>query len=589
MSPSLDTPDTTTPEAIDATAVIEARRTVPADMASVEIIRDDDAVPSIPDAEAISVDGLAALDEVKKAQLAEFLAKVRRDAARNALSGMSRTDASMQRAICALTLERILSPEKDWAEEAKKRGADTGKVKSKHKAASSVYATFVVDVEKGTPEDLQNLARNAERWSLAVEGLENKIKALSPNEQRKFTLDDNGIDHAVGYLDENGGINAVAAAQRAENRQTPAEREHQIALNAAKADEYLVEAGKQEMLDHAEGVKDGEATISLALVIEVGGKKVLLSANAGLADAVLAQALKAQAPVDPLVDTVGEILQVGAMIEELETDTPTDNLDDPKASDTEKRLASRHIVFKPDGSMLVSPILNPDGPVVLVQTKQPILKDWPKMPCHLQAQSRRTIEANIASPDRRKLFAASIVDPGKTQGHARIVFATSVAEKPESGKTSVSVLVEPLRSQQGNYPLDVLHANFSPKQEFPVNRDGLQLLMDFASGIKSPGANSVTVEMTGAEAKFTFGRKSKVVAAATPTKGLVKVMARHLRSALTTIADLPLAENSVTFATDGDGAVRIGFRTARADYAVFIPAVVNGKLSNRHFTAMTVA
>lgn len=88
--------------------------------------------------------------------------------------------------------------------------------------AGEKYA--VVGMDKGTPEDWKNLTRNAERWSLAVEGLENQIKSLSYDEQLKFTLDDTGLDHAVDFLDERGGINAVAAVTRADNNKTPAEK-----------------------------------------------------------------------------------------------------------------------------------------------------------------------------------------------------------------------------------------------------------------------------------------------------------------------------------------------------------------------------
>ncbi|MHA6298546.1 hypothetical protein [Devosia sp. CAU 1758] len=584
---------TTTPEATAAiTNAVVANEGMVSVTEQVKFEPSNSAEPTPVTIEAISVDALGSLDDAKKAELGEFLSKVRTDAGATALNGMSRTDASLKRAISALVLERLVFPDKDWADEAKKRGVDTTKFKSKHKAAPSVYATFVVDIDKGTPEDRRNLGRNAERWCLAVEGAENRIKALLPDEQRKFTLDDRGFDHVANFIDEHGGINAIAASTRAENNKTPAERDHQIALDTAKASEYLVEAGRRALLDHAEGVTDKGATVTLALAAKMDGQTVVMEADAGLADAVLEQALKAQAPVDPIVDAVGEILQVGTMIEEVETDLPKDLLEDPTDKNTDKRLASRHIVFMPDGTMRVSTILNPHSPVVLVQTAQPVLAVWPTMPCHLQAQSRRRVEANIASPHRRKLFKMHVEEPGKTLGHCRLVFATAVAVEPKNGKAEVGVLVEPLRSKQENYPLDVRHEDFKPDWEFPLGGADRQLLVGFVSAIRSPGHKTITINMDGSEAEFVFGKTSQTLDAATPTRGKVSVMARHLRSALTTIADLPLVKdpkNPVTFAADREGAVRISFATKRATYAVFIPAVKGDEtLSNRYFTPIKV-
>ncbi|KKB76499.1 hypothetical protein VW35_17025 [Devosia soli] len=584
MSTSLDTnPTSETTNAAIATdgmvSITEQVKVEPSNIAS----------PAVSDAKAITLVDADGMLEVEKRNLSERIAPRRLEVGADATRSALRGDKLMLLGVSWLALAWIAFPGWEWAEEVKRRDINTGAIKSKHKLAFATAATFNLDPSHSDPEIAKQHGQLVDRLSLAGEGLVALIEKLPLEERNAITFDDEGAEKVVPYLKKAGGINAVAAATRADNNKTPAERNHQIALDPAKANEYLAEAGKLALLAQAKGIGDNDATVTLALAINVGDETIHVEADAGLADTVLAQALKAKAPVDPVVDTIGEILQVGRVIEEVETDKPKDHLADPKAEDTEMRDASRHVVFMPDGTMRVSAILNPDSPVVLVQTSQPVLPKWPTMPCHLQAQSRRIIEANIINPDRRKLFKMRVVEPGKTLGHCRLVFATEVAVEPRNGKVELGVLVEPLRSKQENYPLDVRHGDFAPDWEFPLDLSARQILMSFVSAIKTPGDRAVSINMNGSEAEFVFGKTSQTVDAATPTKGKVSVMARHLRPALMTIATLPLVKDSMTFAADRDGAVRIAFGTARANYAVFLPAVMaNKSLSNRYFTPIKV-
>lgn len=578
--------DTTTPETTNAAVATP-------DMASiteqVKVEPSNIVTSAVSDAKAVTLVDVDGMLEVEKRNLSERIAPRRLEVGADATRSALRGDKLMLLGVSWLALAWIAFPGWEWAEEVKKQQINSGAIKSKHKLAFATAATFNLDPSHKNPDIAKQHGQLVDRLSLAAEGLVGIIEKLPLDERSTITFDDEGADKVVAYLKQAGGINAIAAATRADNNRTPAERDHQIVLNPAKANEYLVEAGKQALLDQAQGIEDNEATVTLALAVKVGDETVHVEADAGLSDMVLAQALKAQAPVDPIVNTIGEILQVGTMIEEVETDKPKDHLADPKAEDTQMRDASRHVVFMPDGTMRVSPILNPDSPVVMVQTVQPVLADWPTMPCHLQAQSRRIVEANIANPDRRKLFKTRVEDPGKTMGHCRLVFATEVALEPKNGKAEVKVLVEPLRSKQENYPLDVRHGDFAPDWEFPLGLSAWQLIMSFVSAIKTPGDRAISINMNGSEAEFVFGKNSQSVDAASSTKGKVSVMARHLRSALMTIATLPLVKDSVTFAADRDGAVRIAFGTVRANYAVFIPAVMaNKSLSNRYFTPIKV-
>lgn len=586
MSILLDT--AITPEAIDTNAVTEARRVISAEQASVEIVRDADATPSVPDAEAISVADIAGLDEAVKAQINERWTTLRLKAGSEAMNGLLLGDARTLRGIAMLAMQMGLFPTNDWAQEARSIGVDTDKIKSKHPATMAVAATFGLKPYSEDKKVAKQHGQFLDRWALAAERLKNLILALSSEELEKITFDESGVEAVLALLEGAGGINALAALQRKANRQTPDEREYQIDLAPAKVSASLEAAGRQVLLGGVEGAKDGDA-VSLAFTVEVAGQWVSAPAKLALTGTSLSQALQSLAPVDPLVDTLGELLQVGVMIEEWETDLPKKDVENPSNSKTEMRLASRQFVLKPNGSIMIAPILTLESPVVVVNTKLPILGNWPKKPHHFQTFGRRKAEANIAPPERRRLFEVRTEEPVKTLGHARMVLTTSAATAPEDNKKDMGFLIEPLRSAQGNFPLDVRDSDFKPTLEFSLDRNAQQLLFGIVGGFKSIGDKPVTIKLNGTEVEFIVARKSHKLSVTAAKTGHVDVRAAHLRSVVSTIALLPLV-GDLAFAIDPDGAVRIGFATARAEYAVFLPALLDGgkAVSNRYFTQITL-
>src|SRR5690606_12090196 len=128
-----------------------------------------------------------------------------------------------------------------------------------------------------------------------------------------------------------------------------------------------------------------------------------------------------------------------------------------------------------------------------------ILTDWPKELHHFQTFGRRKAEVNIAAPERRKLFDTRVDGPGDTLGHCRVVLTTNAAATPEDLKRDVGFLVEPLRSEPGNYPLDVLDSEFKTKAkvEFALDGNAQQLLFGITGGLKSAGDEAVTINLDG--------------------------------------------------------------------------------------------
>lgn len=556
----------------------------------VKVEPSDTAEPAPANVDAVSLADIPGMDEAKKAQINSDLSAQRLKAGSEANNAMLLGDARTLRSISILAIQMAVFPDTDWTQEAKDIGVDTDMIKSKHPAAMAVAGTFGFKPYSDDPKVAKQHGQYLDRYALATEGFKNLILALPADEFEKITLDENGIKAVAKRLDDAGGVNQLAAEQRKANRQTPEEREWRIGLSAAKVKAHLEERGRETLLAGVKG--KGSPSISLALAVEVEGKPVSAPTKLDLGSPLLSQALCSLAPVDPRVDTLGELLQVGSMVAEVKTDIPVDGLEDATDPETKKRLASRHFVLKPDGSMLISPILNSESLVVVVKTKQPILPDWPETLHHFHTFGRRKAEVNIAAPERRKLFDMRVDGRGDTLGHCRVVLTTNAAATREDAKKDVGFLVEPLRSEPGNYPLDVLDGEFATKAklEFALDGNAQQLLFGIVRGLKSAGDEAATINLDGTHVKFNTKRQLLKLGAKTAKTGEVNVRAAHLHAVVSTLAGLPLIPDSVvTFATDLDGAVRISFTTDRADYAVFLPAVMaKGGLSNRYFPQITL-
>lgn len=576
----------TTHETTNAAAVTEGMVSV---NDRVKVEPSDTAEPAPANVEAISLADIPGMDDGKKAQINSDLSAQRLKAGSEANNAMLLGDARTLRGIAILAIQMAVFPHTDWTQEAAGI-VDTDKIKSKHPAAMAVAGTFGFKPYSDDPKVAKQHGQYLDRYALATEGLKNLILALPADEFERITLDENGIKAVAKRLDDAGGVNQLAAGQRKANRQTPDEREWRIDLAPAKVKAHLEERGSETLLAGVKG--KGSPSISLALAVEVDGKPVSAPTKLDLGSPLLSQALCSLAPVDPRVDTLGELLQAGSMVAEVKTDIPVDGLEDATDPKTKMRVASRHFVLKPDGSMLISPILNSESLVVVVKTKQPILPDWPETLHHFHTFGRRKAEVNIAAPERRKLFDMQIDGPGDTLGHCRVVLTTNAAATREDAKKDVGFLVEPLRSEPGNYPLDVLDGEFATKAklEFALDGNAQQLLFGIVRGLKSAGDEAATINLDGTHVKFNTKRQLLKLGAKTAKTGEVNVRAAHLHAVVSTLAGLPLIPDSVvTFATDLDGAVRISFTTERADYAAFLPAVMaKGGLSNRYFPQITL-
>jgi len=512
-------------------------------------------------------------------------------------------EARTFQAVAMLALDRALFPKRDWDAVLRDRGIDPASAASKHRAAKAVAAAFGLD-RKATDLEVRERASNTiDRLALPVEWLTGRILDMNVEERSKITFDRDGIQALVQLIKDNGGLNAAGAKQRESNNTPEAERGLKIDINLVEGRKLLVSAGMKALRAHA-GAKDDNDELRLCVYVEIGGKQVPTSLDPKVIEDLEDKVFAAAAPVDSAVDTLGELLQVGKLVEERETDVPVSNLDDPDDASTAMRLTTRHFVLRPDKSVLISPILAEEtgSPVVIAKPRDFMLVPSAGALCVLETKGRRKAEANIADPMRRRFFTSSIGNHDGTQGVARLVLTTAAASDDNKRAEDVGVLVQPLRSASGNLPLDVSSAMFKAAFTFSLTATMLRAVAKDlpskakvatkvsvkAKGGKAKSATAAKLSIDGSAGKIEMGTKAIPFDVQTPSKnGAVRLRGDHLLGIVNTVSELPLV-GVIGVEVDPTGGLRMTFSTKLAEYEVYAPALTgdSDQPSNRYFKAI---
>lgn len=540
---------------------------------------------------------VADLDEQAKLDLSDWLVSQSHTVSREAKKLLAHGKARQQQAVALLALELALFQTTDWEALLKGRGINPAGIKCRHKMARAVAATFGLDVSVDDAAIAKQASQMIDRLSLAVEWLANKIEGLGVDALQRITFDDGGVGRVVDLLMDHGGINAAAETQRAINNTPEADRDLKIEIDPDDAQRMLVSAGEKALREKA-GVSDESMELSVSVVVEIAGKQFPVSLEPKFMDTVKERAFAAATEVDSAVDTLGELLQVGKLVEERETDLPVNNLDDPDAASTTMRLTTRHFVLRSDKSVLISPILAEKlgSPVVIAKPKYLLATPPTRTLWELETRGRRKAEANIADPMRRKFFTSSMGDYEGTQGLARLVLTTAAAGDEAKRAEDVGVLVQPLRSASGNLPLDVSAASF--KAEFELTATMLRAMAKDmpskakasakAKNGKAKSASAAELSINGTTGKIELGTKTITFDAQKPSKdGTVRLRGDHLLPIVNTLVGLPLV-SLLGIAVDPTGGLRMTFSTKLADYEVYAPALMKDSdlPSNRYFKAI---
>jgi hypothetical protein len=478
----------------------------------------------------------------------------------------------LKNATAMLAIEIANRPGHDWPAEAAELMLFVPG--SNHTYMAATAATFGARAS----DDKAKKARSSflDRMALAVEWLVGAVNAKPAS----YPADQSGIDALVKVIDETGGLSKLAAAQRAKNGEktkSTAKRGDKIALDPDAMRSERVRRARQQLEQNAPSTT---AVVKLALVYDDGSNQSV-GATLAATDDKLEQALLDMDVVEPLVDQLGELLLAGQMVAEETTNIPVDPMDDPEDPEDGFRTAFRHFIFVDERPIVISPILASSSVIVLAMPVAPLFPKPLGVACHLRTRERRIMEANIADPERRKVFAATIEDSGDTKGICRFVVTTeAAADKTDNGR-NVGVLVEPLHSAQGNLPLHIDLARFNPRIEGHLSLTAWKSRHnDYVAKATKPTGTAATTRQ-----KHSLGATAWKIASAKKDDERdfggsgaatdVEVMAGDFYRVSQVIAALPVL-GQITIKAERHTGLCIAFATRHFTYEVYIPALTTG-------------
>jgi hypothetical protein len=191
------------------------------------------------------------------------------------------------------------------------------------------------------------------------------------------------------------------------------------------------------------------------------------------------------------------------------------------------------------------------------------------------------MEANIADPERRKVFSGKIAAPGKTSGVCRFVVATEAAADKEQNGKNVGVLVEPLRSAQGNLPLEIHMERFVPRVEGHISLKAWKSRhYSYVATATKPTGKAAAIRqkhsLSPASWKIASAKKDDdrdMIGSGATTD--VEVKAGDFYRVSQVIAALPVV-GQITVKAERHAGLCITFGTQHFGYEVYIPALTTG-------------
>lgn len=476
--------------------------------------------------------------------------------------------ATLKGACAMLAIEIANRPDYDWAGEAADLMLDVPK--SGHKYMAATAATFGAHAS----DDKAKKARSTflDRMALSVEWLADRVIA-KPD---AYPVDQAGTDALVNLIDEKGGMSKIAGLQRNLNggKKQPATRTAKIVLDPATVRNERIERARKQL---EQGKPSDGAVFKLGFIYE-DGSQTSVGVTLAATDERLKQALLDMDVIDPLVDRLGELLQAGQMVAEEETTALVDPLDDPEDPEHGFRHAFRHFVFADREPVVISPILVSSSVIVRATPLVGLFSKALGVPCHLRTRERRIMEANIADRERRKVFSGEVSSAGKTSGVFRFEIKTEAAADEKDNGRNVGVLVEPLRSSQGNLPLTVDLKRLTPSIEGHISFGSWKSRHDgyVAIATKPVGkAAALRQKHSLSPTSWKISSSKKDDARDVTGTGLVtevEVMAGDFYRVSRIIAALPVI-GQITVKAERHTGLCLAFATQHFSYEVYIPAL----------------
>ena len=486
--------------------------------------------------------------------------------------------------------ERVIAGS-DWA---KRR--HLGTVKSKYVAANTVAALLGLDVSANDKVVAKRHRSRIDRDAAAIDGIYRHLDSQNLLDDRQALLA-GGLNRAIAIIMENGGVETLAKDQRAYK---PAETDEEtgasyaaIELDRAKVDAICPEKA-EEALARMPGANSGQVEIA---VVAIENGQVKGHRTVFLPAAIRAKLLGSIAPVPRQIELLAQTLTLGQAVHEAKSTVLVNPKDDDRDGKAPRRTASRQVVLRADGSIMVSGILAPSRVVVRVEptvakSGKPVFPK-PAGDLIVRTAGRRHLELNLLPDDRRRVFNAYV----NTNRHA--------AENPNCPLTLACSTKAAKEGVPNTFYADLQRADTFPQQSLLVpdettiathaeGKVSKAILMDIAenrlSTIRREKAGSVTMRVLAdgftlecGKSKTVHGVPSKVKKTNNGAAVRININKSDFISVIEAISTLPLT-SSVDFTIDFDKVLKLSFETWVGRFTVFVPtSTAGGERESRLF------
>lgn len=484
-----------------------------------------------------------------------------------------RSDAALRHAIATLALSVVFFPETDWAAKVDALRIGSANIRSKHKFAMAVVGAF--GLNPYDKKDATKAKRDGQAlgfYTLATEWMANFIDNMSDGELAVLTLDAAGVVKLGNVLLNAGGMRAVSDLQRAANKEAVVASRLRVSIDKKGATEIVAARGERR-LRNRDGLT-GNMPVLVLIDVKVGGAQASYTLTDKLLATIKEYIFTSEAGVDPIVDTLGELMKVSAVV-------PHEVADATNAApiaDPEMFVGSRQFVLRTDRSVLVSPVASGpvSGPIVVARPVIPLIETLPTNLCRLSSKGWQFAEANLIDTDRRQYFGATIRAATNASGVASIELATSVTGSDDTFSRGIDI--KPIASGLADYPIEFDTSSFQPDFVFDVlvtsldtwcenvasklrdDKSCLKLIADGTNAKLQIGKHDLGVNLTGcATAGEVYLHKVDVIAMRKMLAGLDGVV-----------------DPMISFEVDPKAGMRVGFSTKLATYEFYAPVLQPG-------------
>ncbi|KQO79010.1 hypothetical protein [Rhizobium sp. Leaf262] len=385
--------------------------------------------------------------------------------------------------------------------------------------------------------------------------------------QINVSYDAKGVTDLLKIVIREGGINAMALA----NGNIVDDKLKSIVLSSDR------------LASRREGLLIGRGEIVLAVTKPGEDENAMVTQPLSLPPEAMVFIYPQLKLADPRIRFLAELFAIGEAVVEEKTDHLVNpETDDPNDAYAARRVASRQYVFHPDGKMTVSPILRDTSVVIVVEPKLDLLDVTVEGHIKFQTFGRRRAAINIAGA-RQDAFDFEWADAAETEGVGRIKLTTPAASFDADKLKDVGLLIEHVRSKQGNLPL-IIDPVFSPKIDLGSVRGLLDKMDAVSQSAKKMRKNDMSVKVTAEAEKLSFSGYSKTEAVqidAVNSKARVDVRPDDFFAVTAAIKTVEV-HGDFSVAIDPDMLV-ISFKTEFAHYSIHIPSALQKMVrSNRH-------